>query len=239
MPTAAARFEADGSLGQVYRCLTRSWVAFPTMHGLILLALALALTIDSFAVSVALGLSCRKTRPARFWTIPLTFAVVQGAMPLLGWCAGFGLKQIVEGIDHWVAFCLLALIGANMIRGAMSATSSAAEAPGENESAGDSAAEGTVAESATKPRRLSRRRLLSLAVATSIDAFAVGLTMPLLDVSPVAFPLLVGSATFAVSSVGLCAGHRVGHWFERRAEWVGGLVLIGIGVNILVTHLSA
>ena len=184
------------------------------MQPLFLFTLALVLTIDSFTVSVALGLSGAKLRWDHFFRIPMTFAVVQALMPIAGWSVGSGLKSLVEGIDHWFAFGLLGVIGGKMIWDALTLPSALRKEP-----------------------TLSRRRLLALAVATSIDAFAVGLTLPFLKVSLVMFPLSLGSLTFGMSLLGLSAGHRVGSLLERRMELIGGLVLIVIGTNILIRHL--
>jgi len=215
------------------------------MHSTVLFILALALTVDSFAVSVALGLPGRTRHSGLFWKIPLTFAVVQGLMPLLGWWAGFGVKSLIEGVDHWVAFGLLGVIGVKMIHDAIVAARAEeiVDDPPSHREPLDAPPNRLPArpDTATSSdgKRLSRRRLFSLAVATSIDAFAVGLTMPLLDVSLFAFPLTLGVATFAVSTVGLVAGRRVGGLFERRIEIIGGIVLIGIGTKILLQHLGS
>jgi putative Mn2+ efflux pump MntP len=135
-------------------------------------------------------------------------------MPLIGWLAGLSLRDFIAGVDHWVAFGLLGLIGGKMIYGATKIGTHEKE---------------------TNP--LSLFVLLILSVATSIDALAVGLSFAFLKIS-IATPIIViGFVTFLLSFLGVLVGNRLGHFFEKKMEIVGGLVLIGIGIKILIEHL--
>ena len=135
-------------------------------------------------------------------------------MPTLGWLAGLAFRPVVRGVDHWVAFALLVIIGAKMIYEALKL------------------------EKAEKPDNpLNVLVLLVLAIATSIDALAVGVTFALLDVAILFSVLFIGAVTFALSMVGVYIGDYCGHFFEKKIEVIGGLTLIGIGLKILIEHL--
>jgi manganese efflux pump family protein len=182
------------------------------MDALTLLLISLGLSMDAFAVSVSCGICGRP----RHWRLPvrvgLYFGGFQAVMPVLGWLAGSRFRGLISSVDHWIAFGLLALIGLKMIHESF--------------------------EIGTKrfdPRK--HRVLLTLAVATSIDALAVGLSFALLDTGIVVPALVIGAVTFCVSCLGVVLGDRVGAAFERAAEAVGGVILIGIGVKILLQHI--
>ena len=134
-------------------------------------------------------------------------------MPLTGWFLGTSVKSYIEFIDHWIAFGLLAFIGGNMIREALSG--------GQEEGMAD----------------LSVRRLFLLALATSIDALAVGVTMAFMDVPVLLSAAVIGVVAFVLSMLGGLLGRKLGQLFQRRATLLGGLVLVGIGVKILIEHL--
>lgn len=177
-----------------------------------LLILAVALSMDAFAVSLGLG-----AKEARFdkWLaikVGLFFGLFQGFMPLIGYLAGLGLANIIESVDHWVAFVLLALIGAKMVY----------------ESFGEPVEE--------EIAQITNKVLLLLAIATSIDAMAAGFTLTLMATSVVVSVLVIGLTTFIFSYVGVWFGTRGGAYLESKAELLGGIVLIGIGVKILVEH---
>jgi putative Mn2+ efflux pump MntP len=147
--------------------------------------------------------------------VGIFFGTFQALMPVLGWLAGLSVADLIAAVDHWVAFALLAIIGSKMI------------------------IESVRLESREKQRDpMNVYLLLTLAVATSIDAFAVGITFALLDVSIVTPIVVIGVVTFSMSFLGVYLGNRVGHLFERRIEIVGGLILIGIGLRILIEHLA-
>jgi len=183
-----------------------------TLPALFLIALALAM--DAFAVSIASGFAIQKLRMRHALAMAGSFGVFQAVMPLLGWLGGLRLRNLVAGVDHWVAFGLLAFIGAKMIYEAFQIES---------------------AENKTNPWDV--HVLLMLSVATSLDAFATGFGFALLNVGIVTPILIIGAVTFVTSFAGCWIGEKGGHFFEKKIEVLGGLILIGIGVKILVDHL--
>ncbi|MEE0675924.1 MAG: manganese efflux pump MntP family protein [Ruminococcus sp.] len=177
-----------------------------------ILILAVGLSMDAFAVSVCKGLSVKRLKPRHCVIGGLYFGGFQAGMPLLGWLLGKQFETLIKSVDHWIAFALLCIIGANMIR----------------ESFGD-------------PDELnalfSPRAMLPLAVATSIDALAVGVTFAFLDVDILSSVLIIGCTTFLFSAAGVKIGHSFGTKFKSKAELLGGIVLIAIGIKILIEHL--
>lgn len=177
-----------------------------------ILILAAGLSMDAFAVSVCKGLSVKRLKPRHCVITGLYFGGFQAGMPLLGWLLGKQFETLIKSVDHWIAFALLCIIGANMIR----------------ESFGD-------------PDELnalfSPRAMLPLAVATSIDALAVGVTFAFLDVDILSSVLMIGCTTFLFSAAGVKIGHSFGTKFKSKAELLGGIVLIAIGIKILIEHL--
>jgi putative Mn2+ efflux pump MntP len=180
-----------------------------------LLLLALALAMDVFTISLGIGTSghARSFRPALRLSFHL--GLFQGLMTLLGWGAGFGLARILSGVDHWVALALLSFVGVRMIRSGLS----------DNES-----------HHVADPTRGGMLVLLS--VATSIDAFAVGLTLAFLGSGVVTSAAVIGFVSLAMGLVGLALGGRLGARFGRRMEALGGALLIGIGLRVVITHLA-
>lgn len=177
--------------------------------------IAVGLAMDAFAVSVASGLAVTKLRARHALKIALFFGLFQALMPVLGWVLGLGFRHHIEAFDHWLAFGLLAAIGGKMIY------------------------ESFRLEAAENPRDLmSVRMLLVLSVATSIDALAVGLTLTFIKVPIVTPAVIIGIVTFALSYAGVFLGKKVGHFFEKKVEALGGLILIAIGIKILVEHLA-
>lgn len=181
-----------------------------------LLLVSVGLAADAFAVSVGKGLQTRRLTPRYALALAVTFGLFQGVMPVIGWLLGSGLRDYVTAVDHWIAFGLLALIGAKMIWEALA---------GDGDDAGD---DGTI----------PLRELLVLGVATSIDALAVGIGFAFLEVSIVGAAVLIAAITFVLSYVGVYLGHRAGARFSGPAEVVGGVILIGIGTKILFDHLG-
>lgn len=195
------------------------------MSFLPLLLIALGVSADAFAVSVGKGLTMRRLHLRTAAVIAVAFGLAQGLMPLIGWALGRQLERFIAAFDHWVAFGLLALVGVRMLRQALT------DHDGGDDPAGAAA---------TTPTRLAvrPRELLLLAVATSIDAMAVGISLALVHVNIVAAAALIGGVTFLVSFAGVVLGYRAGARWRRPAEVAGGLILIGIGVKILVDHLG-
>lgn len=183
------------------------------MHLWELFIIALGLSMDAFAVAVCKGLSVRKASPRHALTAGLYFGGFQALMPLLGYFLGTQFESLIQSVDHWIAFALLGLIGANMIR----------ESRAESEEFNDS---------------FGPKAMLPLAVATSIDALAVGITFAFLRVDILTSVGLIGVTTFALSIVGVAVGHRFGARYEKPATVAGGIVLILIGLKILLEHLG-
>lgn len=180
-----------------------------------LLLIAVGLSMDAFAVSICKGLATKKVGVKHMLIVGLWFGGFQALMPLIGYFLGSTFEEYITRFDHWVAFVLLALIGGNMIRGALS---------GEEEKANDS---------------LGVREMLTLAVATSIDALAVGVTFALLPgVNIAAAVSFIGVITFVISAVGIKVGNAFGAKCKSKAELAGGVILILIGLKILLEHLG-
>lgn len=178
-----------------------------------LFIIAVSLSMDAFAVSVCKGLSTGRPRLGHCLACGGWFGAFQAGMPLIGWLLGVRFQEMIVSIDHWIAFVLLGLIGFNMVRGSRGGEAEELDAS------------------------FSVRAMLPLAVATSIDALAVGVTFAFLQVdnilSAVAF---IGVTTFVLSAAGVRVGAVFGVRFKSRAELAGGLILMGMGIKILAEH---
>ena len=181
-----------------------------------LFIIAVGLSMDAFAVSICKGLSAGRATGRQAVVTGLWFGGFQAAMPLAGYLLGVSFSSLITRIDHWIAFVLLSLIGANMIRESLSK---------EEECSGCDTA-------------FDAKTMFPLAVATSIDALAVGVTLAFLKVSIVPAVSFIGIITFLFSAVGLKAGNVIGSRNKTRAEFAGGTVLILMGVKILLEHLG-
>ena len=177
-----------------------------------LLMIAVSLSMDAFAVSVCKGLAVGRPRLSHCVTCGCWFGGFQALMPLAGWLLGVRFQGMIASVDHWIAFFLLGFIGFNMVREARS---------GEAEALDGS---------------FSPRAMLPLALATSIDALAVGVTFAFLKVPIAPAVLFIGATTFVLSAVGVKVGALFGIRFKSRAELAGGLILIGMGIKILLEH---
>lgn len=184
------------------------------MDILTLFVLAVGLSMDAFAVSICKGLAIKEITVKKAAIVGLWFGGFQALMPLAGYVLGSQFKDKITAIDHWIAFVLLVFIGANMIREALSK-----EGDSENES-------------------LDSKTMLILAVATSIDALAVGITFAFLKVNIIAAVSFIGITTFVLSMIGVKVGNVFGTKYKSKAEFVGGLILILLGIKILVEHLG-
>lgn len=178
-----------------------------------LLLLAVGLSMDAFAVSVCKGLALGRPGIRQTVTVGLWFGGFQALMPLIGFLLGTTFQSYIESVDHWIAFGLLAFIGANMIR----------ESRGEEKS-----------ESAS----LHWKTMLLMAVATSIDALAVGVTFAFLEVNVALAVSAIGLTAFLLSAAGVRAGGVFGERWRGRAELCGGVILILLGLKILLEHLG-
>ena len=176
-----------------------------------LFLIGVGLSMDAFAVSICKGLAAKNVRREQPVIAGLYFGGFQALMPLAGYLLGSRFQSMIQRVDHWIAFVLLALIGANMVR----------ESQGEAEHLDDSFTPGT---------------MLPLAVATSIDALAVGVTFAFLNVRIIPAAALIGVTTFALSAIGMRLGNVFGARYQARAELAGGIVLILMGVKILLEH---
>lgn len=176
--------------------------------------IGVALSMDAFAVSICKGLSVKRVEPKHLLTVGVYFGGFQALMPLIGFLLGFKFEKFIVSVDHWIAFALLAVIGGNMIREALS---------GEEEEHDAS---------------FSFRTMLPLAVATSIDALAVGISFAFLGVDILSAASIIGITTFVLSGVGVYVGNIFGAKYKSKAEIVGGVVLILIGLKILLEHLG-
>lgn len=174
--------------------------------------LAIALSMDAFAVSIGLGAKKVHNTISLAIRAGVYFGIFQAIMPLIGHFAGIGLIHYVEQVDHWIAFGLLALIGVKMIYESF-----------KGDASDDIAA-------------LTNRIMLVLAIATSIDALAAGYSLSLLNFDPFVAIFLIGLTTFCFSFIGVFIGERTGTRLESKAELLGGLVLIAIGIKILMEH---
>lgn len=185
------------------------------MHYLEILLIGIGLSMDALAVSVGKGLTLKKVRISHMLKAGLWFGGFQFLMPVLGWLLGSAAARVVDRYDHWVAFILLALIGGNMIREAVR---------GEDEEEQNDS--------------MGVRVMFLLAVATSIDALAVGVTFAFMDVRVIPASLMIGCTTFIISVLGIRLGGLLGSRFEQHAQIAGGIVLIIIGLRILLTGLG-
>ncbi len=181
-----------------------------------LFLIAVGLSMDAFAVSVCKGLSMKKCTWGKASLVGAYFGIFQAGMPLAGYFLGVQFRDVIRSIDHWIAFVLLGLIGGNMLR----------EALGTEECCQES------------DEALDVRTMLGLAVATSIDALAVGVTFAFLKVNIVPAVCFIGIITFTLSVAGVKIGNIFGAKYQAKAEVVGGIILIFMGLKILLEHLG-
>lgn len=179
-----------------------------------LFLLAVGLSMDAFAVSVCKGLAMPRITVKKASVVALWFGGFQALMPLLGYFLGVQFQDKITAIDHWIAFVLLGIIGVNMVREALS---------GECENTSDS---------------LDIKTMFILAVATSIDALAVGITFAFLKVDIIPAVSFIGATTFILSAAGVKIGNVFGTKYKSKAELAGGVILILLGLKILLEHLG-
>lgn len=185
-----------------------------------LMLLGAGLAMDAFAVSICKGLSMKRVDYRHAFIIALFFGGFQALMPVLGWALGAQLQGYITPIDHWIAFVLLAFIGGKMLWDAF------------HDEAGDDE------RCACEDSKLDILELLMLAIATSIDALAVGITFAFLQVDILLAVAIIGVVTFVISFAGVAIGNKFGARFEKPSTIIGGIVLICIGLKILVEHLA-
>lgn len=178
-----------------------------------LFILAIGLSMDAFAVAICKGLSVQKLNPVHMLITGLYFGFFQAFMPLVGYLLGKQFESLITNIDHWIAFALLSIIGINMIR----------ESRGCADELND---------------KFTPRIMLPLAVATSIDALAVGVTLAFLKVDVASSVSFIGIVTFVLSAIGVKIGNIFGARFKSLSELIGGIVLVSMGAKILLEHLG-
>ncbi len=181
-----------------------------------LLILAIGLSMDAFAVSVCKGLATEKIKSRHILLAGLWFGGFQALMPLIGYFLGSAFQKYVTAVDHWIAFILLGAIGGNMIKEAFSNEENTADAS------------------------FGVKTMFIMAVATSIDALAIGITFALLpDVNIIAAVSFIGIITLILSGIGIKLGNVFGAKYKSKAELTGGIILIFLGIKILIEHLTA
>jgi len=181
-----------------------------------ILFIAVGLSMDAFAVSVATGVLQKKVHSKDAWRLAFAFGVFQAIMPLAGFFLGLGLKSVIAQYDHWVAFALLMFIGIKMIY------------------------ESFKIEQTERKTAITNATLFILAIATSIDALAVGFTFSMLLASSILYAVaVIGAVTFMLSYLGYHVGRKFGRFCEFGIEAVGGMILIAIAVKILLQHIVA
>ena len=176
--------------------------------------IGLGLAMDSFTVSIGIGTAGRANNLGAKFRLIFHFGLFQAGMTIIGWFAGSTVADYIQAFDHWVALGLLTYVGGNMIRSGLD---------NDPETYAIDPSKGTI--------------LVILSIATSIDAMAVGLSMAMLDEPWLIPAIIIGIITWGLSSVGLLAGGRLGQKFGKRMEILGGLILLGIGIRIVITHL--
>lgn len=176
--------------------------------------IGIGLAMDAFAVAVCKGLSMKKLDWKKAIIIALYFGIFQAIMPVVGYFLGSAFQSFVDSIDHWIAFILLVIIGGNMIKESFG---------GESENCNED---------------IDFKTMVLLAIATSIDALAVGVTFAFLKINLLLAVTLIGIITFAISLLGVKIGNQFGSKYENKAELMGGVILLLMGVKILLEHLE-
>lgn len=181
-----------------------------------ILLIGIALSLDCLAVSIAISFSWKNFKSIDGFKTAITFGIFHMVMPILGWSAGVGLDKYITGFDHWIAVTLLSFVGIKMIIDSF--------------------------KNQTKKEKLElsnvhANKLLLLAIATSIDAVAIGISLAFLKVEIISTALIISVTAFTVSFIGIIIGHKIGKFFGPKIQIVGGVVLVGIGLKILMSHL--
>lgn len=182
-----------------------------------LFIIAVGLSMDAFAVAICKGLSMQKCTVRKGLLVGLWFGTFQAGMPLIGYILGVQFQDLITSIDHWIAFILLGIIGGNMIKEAMEPECECCSEHDES---------------------LDVKTMFGLAVATSIDALAVGVTFAFLRVSIVPAVSFIGVCTFVISAIGVKIGNVFGSKYKSKAELAGGIILVLMGSKILLEHLG-
>ncbi|MBE9547122.1 MAG: manganese efflux pump [Proteobacteria bacterium] len=185
------------------------------MSFLTILLIAVGLGMDAFAVAISAGVVLREISFGQIFRLSFHFGLFQFLMPIVGWFAGMTVSGLITGYDHWIAFCLLVCIGGKMIR--------------------DSFKKEDEIKMVDPTRGFT---LIVLSIATSIDALAVGLSLAFLNVTILYPSVVIGVVASAMTVAGMLLGKKLGQFFDKKVEILGGLILIGIGIKYLIEHLS-
>lgn len=184
------------------------------MNYLEIILIAVSLASDAFAVSICKGLSMKKYEVKKGLIIGLYFGIFQGLMPVIGYLLGTTFESLITKIDHWIAFVLLGAIGLNMIRESFSK---------DEESFNE---------------KVDLKTMLPLAIATSIDALAIGITFSFLKVNILVSAVVITLTTLVLSFIGSKIGYKFGNKYKSKAEFLGGIILVIMGIKILLEHLG-
>ena len=176
--------------------------------------IAIGLAADAFAVSVCFGLSMKKFDLKKGIIVGVYFGFFQGLMPVIGYFLGTTFENIITKIDHWIAFILLAIIGINMLK------------------------ESFNKQCAMTHQNIDFKTMVPFAIATSIDALAVGITFAFLNTNITLSAITIGITTFILSTIGVAIGYKFGNKYEKKAQILGGIILILMGLKILFEHLG-
>jgi len=187
---------------------------FAIMEYIIIFLVALGLCFDTFAVSISSGIAKQNIIFTDALKIALTLAFFQGVMPLAGWSLGEQVKSIISNIDHWVAFTILFVLGLKMIL------------------------ESFKNEKKKEINPLNPLYLIGIAIATSLDALAVGFSFSIISIPIIISAIIIGAVTFFASMLGILFGKKTGKNFGNKVEIIGGIILIAIGIKILIQHLT-
>lgn len=179
-----------------------------------IIVISISLAMDCFAVSIAGGATTNKPKIIDALKVGLFFGLFQALMPVIGWYIGFGFKDLIKNVDHWIAFGLLGAIGVKMIYESFK-----------------------IGDKKNKINLIKISFLLIFSVATSIDALVVGITFSLLELSLYLSILIIGLFAFVFSFFGFFIGNKIGKFLESKVELIGGIILVGIGTKILIDHL--
>lgn len=190
-----------------------------------IILIGIGLAMDAFAVTVAKSLSLKDIKLKETLAMAGLFGIFQAGMPLLGWLAGIKFEAYITAVDHWIAFILLGIIGGKMLY----------EAFGDDDDKDEAKNEAAV--TATNKNRIGIKTLLFLAVATSIDALAVGVSFAFLNVSIIPAIIIIGITTFILCIAAVYIGKLFGSMIQKKAEIFGGIILILIGLKILLEHI--
>lgn len=201
-----------------------------------LLLIAIGLSMDAFAVSICHGLSMKKTGLKNAVVVGLYFGIFQAGMPLIGYSIGYRFSGVVEAYDHWIAFVLLAALGIKMI-GESKKREGCPDRVCPSETCADRECPNGVKPSAEKAS-LKPEKMIPLAVATSIDAFAVGISFAFMRVDIIPAVVFIGMITLVLSMLGVKIGAIFGTKYKAKAELAGGVILIFMGAKILLEHLG-